>query len=454
MTTPDPETRGSGRFDEIDPAPMSNDTPDQIVLSETDVVPLGAPAPAPTPVVETPKPVVEPPKPAFEVPKPRPEPPKAPIQTPRPPVETRLPPRPQPPAPLVATPTTPEPANTEPRAAWRDPGQPNEVQVADYLMAIRRRMRWLVLIPLLVGIIAAGLLVRQPLRFRSRATVTIPITASLDKGPSSSEVSQAVSDFQQVIVSDAVLTKVSKDTGVSKADIREHLAARRLGTSSLVNVTYTNIKRAKASEVVEQAARTGVQRLFEPAVIAGTIAVETAERELNSVQTQVANFNTSHSLATSPQEAYRQKQLQLAQTPAGSAAAKTLQAEAASLASLAAEFQRLQARVGPLTAVANAAGERQADARARLEASKAPSTVDVVSTRRVPRLRPLATGVATAVGAAALLVLALIIVLELFDPTHRALPRASRPAAAPPQQQAQRQAASSRRRGTRRKKSR
>ena len=294
---------------------------------------------------------------------------------------------------------------------------PYSVQVADYLLAIRRRLVWLATIPLVVGLIAGVVLASNPREFRSRATVTLPAGAAKNQGPSTGEVAQAAADFEEVIVSEAVVDRVARETGASPARIKNHISTRRLGSSRLINVTYSDTNRSRAAKVVGAAARAAVERLYEPAVVAANTAVATSERELSALQAQIANFPAAHGLAVSPQEAYQRKQRELAAaTPEQRAQG---QADLAQLASLASQLQRLQSRVGPLTVVANAATERQGDAMARLEASKSPATVELLGTRRLPRLKPIVTGVGTAVGAALLLVLALIVVLEALDPARR-----------------------------------
>ncbi|MEY2474321.1 MAG: hypothetical protein QOK28_3650 [Actinomycetota bacterium] len=319
--------------------------------------------------------------------------------------------------------------------AWRDANDPYAVQVVDYLLAVRRRLAWLVVIPIVVGLVAGGILLSQPRQLRARATVTLPVATAANKSPSTGEVAQAVSDFQEVIVSDTVLAKVARDTGVPKNTIKAHLVTRHLGSSNLVNVSFTSTKRDRATKVLLSAAHTGVERLFEPAVVAANTAVTASERDLADLQAQIANFGPAHGLSTTPQEAYRAKQQELAQ-PHSDADRAQIQADATRLGALVSEYQRLQARVATLTAVANSAAARQGDAKVRLEASKSSATVDLIGVRRLPRLRPVVTGVGTAVAAALLLVLALIVLLEVFDPENRA------PIPAAPQRSAPQPAAS------------
>ena len=139
------------------------------------------------------------------------------------------------------------------------------MDLSDYLRIVKRRWWILLLIPLMAGGAVAGLQVTQPPTFQATATVAAP---ALVGGSSSNQYSGAagpkafVSNFEAAVTSPIVVNEVSQETGVAKGKIKSGLVAAQVGTSSIMEVTYTAAGKQNAGPVANAAARDTITFLF------------------------------------------------------------------------------------------------------------------------------------------------------------------------------------------------
>jgi len=69
------------------------------------------------------------------------------------------------------------------------------LELSDYLRAMGKRFLILLLVPVIAGGAAFGLLSRQPTKFQARATVRLPVPGEA----ATSVISQANSDFTEAL---------------------------------------------------------------------------------------------------------------------------------------------------------------------------------------------------------------------------------------------------------------
>src|SRR3979490_3200700 len=97
------------------------------------------------------------------------------------------------------------------------------MEIRDYLRSIRRWLWLPVALPLVAAALTGLLLERQPSQFQANATVIVPAVSA--KGFSTSAASQYVATFKDVLISQPIVDKVSKATGVPTKELVSGLNA-------------------------------------------------------------------------------------------------------------------------------------------------------------------------------------------------------------------------------------
>lgn len=302
------------------------------------------------------------------------------------------------------------------------------MEIRDYLRAIRR---WLWL-PLIIPLVAAGLtgylLHRQPSVYQANATVIVPAVSA--KGFSTSAASQYVATFKDVLVSQPVVDKVSRATGVPAKELVTGLSASTATASSnVLHVTYLGRKGENITAVVREATVDALDAVAQPSLVQAQNAVVAGRTQLQDANGAIQKFTETSGLIL-PQEQFKTKQqelsqleLQLQQTvlandTAREATLKTViaQREAAltALGSQVSLYTSLTDARQAALSVRDRAAQELVNAEALVTANHGSSTVSVQNIGRVSNLANVLkfTGIAHAV--ALLLALGFILLMELM----------------------------------------
>jgi capsular polysaccharide biosynthesis protein len=167
------------------------------------------------------------------------------------------------------------------------------VEIGDYLRVIRRRLWILVLIPVLAAGVVGAVLLWQPLKYRAVATVAAPalVGGAADNqysGPGGVRV--FVANFAAALTAPQVVSKVAEQTKTSEQSIRKNLSAQPIQESSLIEVTYVDVDRARSAAVAQTASRETIRFLFQSQVDLARRSVNTAEKGVSDSRKKIAGF--------------------------------------------------------------------------------------------------------------------------------------------------------------------
>ena len=306
------------------------------------------------------------------------------------------------------------------------------MEIKDYVIAIRRRFMLVVALPLLAIVATAGLLLLQSARFQATAVVVVPALSA--KGYSTSAVTQYFSTYKDVLISKPVIDQLSKQTGLTSAQLVPNLSATTVSASSnIVNVTFIGANKAQAPKVAALAAHLSLDALVAPQLSLAQAALVTAQGEQSAASDALAQFTKQTGLL-SPDVDYRLKVAELSQL--------TVQLEQARIAADAARVnalgplitQRQQALTtlsaqllayqqindGYKAAVASVThAQQQVDGvKALITSNGSPSAVTVSAGEKVSRLPIVVKGAGISGVVALVLALLVIVVLEVMRPTR------------------------------------
>lgn len=299
------------------------------------------------------------------------------------------------------------------------------MEIRDYVRFVGRRLWILVLVPLVAGAIAFKMVSSEPQRYRSVATVG---SADLLTGKNESE--QYVADFYAAVGIPAIVDKVAEATGESPQRIRGGIRTTRLGSSSLIQVTYETTQRdpAKSVAVVEQISREALAFLFQSPVEFAQNRREEARKAVDASNAAMDAFLGEIGTPL-PDEDYRTIQSLVSQlrvrfeeanADGETAAADTLEdaiedheAELAQLGPKVVQFNRLKEQRDPVLATLKDADEALQRAQARAAVSRGESIV-VVSRNATPvaRGKGIVRRTAAVTAASFLLAVGLVALLE------------------------------------------
>ena len=314
------------------------------------------------------------------------------------------------------------------------------MELSDYLRAMGKRFLILLLVPVIAGGVAFGVLSRQPTQFQARATVRLPVPGEA----ATSVISQANSDFTEALQSDAVLAKTAEAAHVPRSSVDSGLSVTQSGSSRILEVTYTTDQPATAQKVVATATRAALENLFSPEVTRDQQLVAAAQQEYDAARAALDAFGAKGD--TLPADLYRQKisevnqlEVQLVQSQAtngtvdpfghtidNTLAIKTFQA---AIARSQAEVNRLTGLVGKvrpledrLQAAVSGLSTAQRDlqvAQTELTALDSPATIATTPAAKVDKAKTLVKSLGVVVAVAIVLAVAIIVLLELIRPSSR-----------------------------------
>lgn len=286
----------------------------------------------------------------------------------------------------------------------------------DWARVLLHRWWIVVLVPLLAAGVAAGLFLTQPVLYRGKATVVVPLSEGAF--PSFNVVNQSVSNFRGALISDAVADRTSAQTGLPTDDIRGGISSRQLGTSNVVEVVYTSETRSEAADVAEGQARNALTFILEATSAPASVQIETAQQAYDAAEQAVEGFLEATGLVI-PSDVFREEtdrlirlrdRLNLAGGEDPQLQARILRRQQ-QVTELVTTWDALQVRRQRALNSLFAADSRYLAAQAQIEAARQPEAVVRTEPRRVafaPRLLRRVTaagavGLALAVGLVALL---------------------------------------------------
>ena len=281
----------------------------------------------------------------------------------------------------------------------------------------------LVLLPLLAGGVAFGLLADTPHQHLAESVLTVP--SSVVGGASSGSVAQYMANFEQAIVSEPIIASIADQVGVDAAEVRDGLQTTQLGTSSLVRVSYQGPDPGDAARIVEQATRSAfdlvaqIQLPFGQSLDVLESRVRATTSDLRVADMRLEEFLLESGLVL-PREQYlliasdvarleseiSQAQAEGISTAAPVAALRDRRRELAELGAILPEYERLHATVDRAEDDLDAAQDELRLAENQL-AHLTPQMTEV-TTELIPRTRTIGKGVGVAAGGGFIVAIALL----------------------------------------------
>lgn len=306
------------------------------------------------------------------------------------------------------------------------------MEIGEYVRAIRRRLWIVVGVPVLVLIATGVVLLVRPREYRVTATVVVPATQVV--GSLVTVVDQSVADFEGAIRSEAVFERVADVTGVSKRAVAAGLSTRRLGTSSVVEVTYQTTESETASAVAGSASKQALelvqQSVFGPLKEQRTVA----EQQYEAAMTAVEGFLSETGLVN-PSQVFKIQASRLValRDALGHAISQGQGAEArrlreqidqkeAEVTQQVVTYQRLTDQRQRALSALQAADNQYFQARGSLLSAQEGETITVSEPEPLPRLGSTAVRQLVAAGViACALAIGLVVLLELLSVPPRKL---------------------------------
>lgn len=306
------------------------------------------------------------------------------------------------------------------------------MEIRDYVIHMGWRLLMLVLLPVVSGGTAFGLLADTPTQYEAESVLTVP--SSVVGGASSSSVAQYMANFEQAIVSDAVVEGLADEFGVDD-EVRDGLETTQLGSSSLVRVSYQGPDSGQAAGIVDLATRSAfdlvaqIQLPFGQSLDVLRSRVRATTADLEGADSRLQDFLLENGLVL-PREQYLliasdvsrlegeilQAQTQGTSTIALETALRNRRRELEELGAKIPEYQRLQADVDRAEVDVDAAQDELRLAENQL-AHLQPQMTDV-STQPVARIQTIGRGVAIASAGGLIVAMALMLLFPLRTPRH------------------------------------
>jgi hypothetical protein len=297
------------------------------------------------------------------------------------------------------------------------------MEIRDYVSKMGRRLLILVLLPLLAGGVAFGLLAGTPQQHLAESVLTVP--SSVVGGASSGSVAQYMANFEQAIVSEPIIASIADQVGVDGAEVRDSLQTTQLGNSNLIRVSYQGPNSGDAARIVELATRltfelvAQIQLPFGQSLDVLESRVRATTSDLRVADSRLEEFLLENGLVL-PREQYLliasdvarlESEISRAQaegisTTALVAALRDRQRELAELGAILPKYERLHATVDRAEDDLDAAQDELRLAENQL-AHLTPQMTDV-TTELIPRTRTIGKAVGVAAGGGFIVAIALM----------------------------------------------
>lgn len=302
------------------------------------------------------------------------------------------------------------------------------MEVRDYVREMRWRLSILVVLPLVAGGVAFGLLADTPPQYEAETVLTVP--SSVAGGASSGSIAQYMANFEQAIVSEPIVARISDEIGVDGRKVRDRLETAQLGSSNLVGVSYRGPASGEAARIVDLATRSAFDLVAQIQLPLGQSLdvlrsrVRATTSDLQAADTRLEGFLLENGLVL-PREQYliaasdvARLEGEILQAETTGASTVTLEAalrdrrrELVELGAMLPEYERLRAAVDRAEEDLDAAQDELRLAENQLAHLK-PQMTDV-ATEVIPRMQTIGRGVGVAAGGGLIVAIALML---LFPP--------------------------------------
>lgn len=305
------------------------------------------------------------------------------------------------------------------------------MEIIEYLRIAKRRWWILVGVPVLAAAAVVALVLLSPAQYTATATVNSGALVGAEGSPFSGTQAapQFVAAFQAAAVNPAVQDAVSKATGVSTDDLAGDVTVKAVGTSSDVQVTYAGPSSAQAQQVPAQIARRSLELIFSSRATAATATRDQAQAAVTQANAALSALSQKYKVADPPR-AYQtalgqvatlqqqQAQLRASGSATGAAAMDapiaTAQATLSSYLPILAEYNNLAATQSATQQDLAVAQNTYRQAVSLRSVAEGDAVVYVGSSSPVSPVSTLVSTGVPVVGAAVLLGIILVVLLEFF----------------------------------------
>lgn len=178
------------------------------------------------------------------------------------------------------------------------------MELADVITRSRSRLALLLVLPIGAALLAAAVTASGTEQHRASLIVDLPDDAT----PGVSL--QDAADLRALLGTDLVADAVAEETGLSAVAVEDGLAGRQLGTSTLVEVSFTHDDADVVVSAVEAAAETAVALMSDGVMTDASAVVAAAEGEVERLETQLASIIDEAGTAL-PRDAYEELSAEL-----------------------------------------------------------------------------------------------------------------------------------------------
>jgi capsular polysaccharide biosynthesis protein len=312
------------------------------------------------------------------------------------------------------------------------------VEIVDYLRIARRRLRILIAVPLLAGLITAAAVMLAPRMYTATAVVAAPAAvggAPTNQYTGSQAVTQFVGAFQGAADSPAVARRVAEKTGEKLRELDQNLTVLPVGTSAIMRVTYRSADRGIVDDVANVAATETLRYLFGSQAELAKRELDLARADLDAINKQMQGIFKDAG-TVDPVTLYTQKLQEistlrvrqsefraLGQLSAAASIESTISTRRKELSELAPrveEYKKLNAQADATKAAMVAVRTNLSQAQAQAAAADPTRVISLSGTRAEDRLPMLLQKIGPAIGAGLFLAVELVVILELLARRRRA----------------------------------
>jgi hypothetical protein len=299
------------------------------------------------------------------------------------------------------------------------------VEIGDWVRALGRRVRLILIVPLAAGALAGVLALTQGQQYRTSTSVVIPHPQSI--GSVAAAVSQDISDFQGALGLTQTASLTASQTGASQQHVQAGLSSKRAGDGNSVVVVYVGTNPDTALKVVVAASKNALTALAQADLnlasgqltAAKSVYNEAVDNEGTLVtQTGVVDFQTAIS-AYEKRLSDARDQLGRAQASGDETAIAAAQAKVTAITAVAGKLKTGYQQANDRLTVANQALATAQDA--QIQAQGELTAAESVSLRATPavglsRASHAAKRVVPAMVFGLVLAAGVVVLLELLRP--------------------------------------
>jgi capsular polysaccharide biosynthesis protein len=308
------------------------------------------------------------------------------------------------------------------------------MEIRDYLRAIRRILPLLIILPIVAAAITGGFLELQPSKYQANATVVVPAISG--NGSSQSAVSQYVSTFKDVLISQQVVNSVSQKFNIPVSELTAGLSASTITASSnVIHVVLVGTRSQNLTAAVKEATVESLDAIAQPRLVQAQNEVSISQTSLTNTNAAISTFDAT-TQNPSPLAKYNAAQSKLSNYETQLITAQIV-GDKLHIAPLLQTIAGLKSEVGTdalqlqqWTALNNAnvaalsahnhATQALVAAEALVATDSAPGTVTTVDAFRLSKLADTIKFAAIAFALALLMLLGLLLILELMRSGRRA----------------------------------